>query len=152
MDFDDKFMMYFITRLPNPNFSPELQAKTTVVDFTVTQKGLEEQLLGKVIGKEQKALEDQLNAVLEEVNANTKALLALDASLLERLTSNTGNLLEDDELVGVLSMTKAKAVEVKQKLTAAAETKASIAENANSSVRLLPEDLFCILRLWKCLV
>ena len=128
MDYDDKFMMYFITRLPNPNFSPELQAKTTVVDFTVTQKGLEEQLLGKVIGKEQKALEDQLNAVLEEVNANTKALLALDASLLERLTSNTGNLLEDDELVGVLSMTKAKAAEVKQKLTAAAETKASIAE------------------------
>merc|ERR1719473_698717 len=39
MDYDDNFMMYFITRLPNPNFSPELQAKTTVVDFTVTQKG-----------------------------------------------------------------------------------------------------------------
>lgn len=128
MDYDDNFMMYFITRLPNPNFSPELQAKTTVVDFTVTQKGLEEQLLGKVIGKEQKALEDQLNAVLEEVNSNTKALLQLDASLLERLTSNTGNLLEDDELVGVLSMTKAKAAEVNQKLTAAAETKISIAE------------------------
>jgi dynein heavy chain len=68
MDYDDKFMMYFITRLPNPNLSPELQAKTNVVDFTVTQKGLEEQLLGKVIGKEQKALEDQLNGVLEEVS------------------------------------------------------------------------------------
>lgn len=27
MDFDPKFMMYFITRLPNPSFSPELQAK-----------------------------------------------------------------------------------------------------------------------------
>jgi len=38
MDYDDKFMMYFITRLPNPNFSPELQAKTNVVDFTVTRK------------------------------------------------------------------------------------------------------------------
>merc|ERR1719399_2432532 len=78
MDFVDSFMLYFITRLPNPNFSPELQAKTNVIDFTVTQKGLEEQLLGKVIGKEQKALEDQLNSVLEEANANTKSLLALD--------------------------------------------------------------------------
>ena len=39
MDYDMNFMAYFITRLPNPSFSPELQAKTTVVDFTVTQKG-----------------------------------------------------------------------------------------------------------------
>jgi dynein heavy chain len=128
MDYDDKFMMYFITRLPNPNFSPELQAKTTVVDFTVTQKGLEDQLLGKVIGREQKALEDQLNGVLEELNNNTKSLMALDASLLERLTSNSGNLLEDEELIGVLANTKAKAAEVNQKLSAAADTKGSIAE------------------------
>ena len=42
------------------------------MDFTVTQKGLEEQLLGRVIGKEQKALEEQLSDVLEEVNSNTK--------------------------------------------------------------------------------
>lgn len=43
------------------------QTKVTVVDFTVTQKGLEEQLLGSVIQKEQKSLEEQLNNVLEEV-------------------------------------------------------------------------------------
>jgi len=128
MDFDSNFKVFFITRLPNPNFSPELQAKVTVVDFTVTQKGLEEQLLGKVIGKEQKALEEQLSQVLEDVNSNTKALLALDASLLERLTSNTGNLLEDEELIGVLANTKAKAAEVNTKLKAAAETKESINE------------------------
>merc|ERR1719484_207353 len=73
MDFDPAFMAYFITRLPNPSFSPELQAKTTVVDFTVTQKGLEEQLLGKVIGKEQRALEEQLEEVVSEAAANTKA-------------------------------------------------------------------------------
>ena len=128
MDFDAKFIMYFITRLPNPSFSPELQAKTTLIDFTVTQKGLEEQLLGKVIGKEQKALEEQLNQVLEEVNANTKSLMQLDASLLERLTSNTGDLLEDEELISVLANTKAKAAEVNNKLIAADETRSNIAE------------------------
>jgi len=128
MDFDDNFMMYFITRLPNPSFSPELQAKTTLIDFTVTQKGLEEQLLGKVIGKEQKALEEQLNQVLEEVNANTKSLMQLDASLLDRLTSNTGDLLEDEELIQVLANTKSKAAEVNAKLVAADETRKNIAE------------------------
>jgi dynein heavy chain len=127
-DYDDAFMLYFITRLPNPHFSPELQAKTTVVDFTVTQKGLEEQLLGKVIGNEQKALEEQLNQVLQEVNSNTKALLSLDAMLLERLTSNTGNLLDDEELIVVLNNTKTKAKEVKEKLIAADETKENINE------------------------
>jgi dynein heavy chain len=125
-DYSDDFMLYFITRLPNPHFSPELQAKTTVVDFTVTMKGLEDQLLGRVIGKEQKALEDQLNQVLAEVNENTKALLLLDSQLLERLTSNTGNLLDDPELIGVLAETKSKAAEVSLKLVAADETRQSI--------------------------
>lgn len=128
MDYDPRFRLYFITRLANPNFSPELQAKTTVVDFTVTQHGLEEQLLGKVIGKEQKVLEEQLSQVLEEVNSNRKALMQLDASLLERLASNTGNLLEDDELVSVLASTKAKAADVNTKLIAADETRTSINE------------------------
>ncbi|KAL7522596.1 hypothetical protein ACHAWX_007291 [Stephanocyclus meneghinianus] len=128
MDYDPNFRLYFITRLPNPNFSPELQAKSTLIDFTVTQLGLEEQLLGKVISKEQKALEEQLTQVLEEVNANTKSLMVLDASLLERLTSNTGDLLDDEELVGVLANTKAKAAEVNAKLIAADETRTSIAE------------------------
>ena len=128
MDYDPNFKMYFITRLPNPSFSPELQAKTTLIDFTVTQKGLEEQLLGKVISKEQKALEEQLTQVLEEVNSNTKSLMLLDASLLERLTSNTGDLLDDEELVGVLANTKAKAAEVNAKLIAADETRSNIAE------------------------
>ena len=124
----DDFAVYFITRLPNPHFSPELQAKTTVVDFTVTMKGLEEQLLGRVIAKEQNALEKLLNQVLADVNANTKALLDLDAQLLDRLSSNAGNLLDDDQLVDVLANTKAKAAEVKEKLSAADETKRSISE------------------------
>ena len=125
-EYMDSFMMYFITRLPNPHFSPELQAKTTVVDFTVTMKGLEDQLLGRVIGKEQQALEMQLAEVLAEVNQNTKSLLHLDALLLERLSSNTGNLLDDVELVGVLAETKAKAADVKLKLAAADETRENI--------------------------
>jgi dynein heavy chain len=41
-DYVDEFIMYLVTRLPNPHFTPEDQSRCTIVDFTVTQKGLEE--------------------------------------------------------------------------------------------------------------
>ena len=41
MDYDDLFRMFMFCRLANPSFSPELSAKTTIIDFTVTQGGLE---------------------------------------------------------------------------------------------------------------
>jgi len=127
-DYVDEFMMYLVTRLPNPHFSPEDQSKCTIVDFTVTLKGLEEQLLGRVIQKEQRSLEESLKNVLEEVTGNTKSLLKLDQMLLERLSENTGNLLDDEELIGVLADTKSKATDVKEKLVSAAEMRKNINE------------------------
>ena len=73
-------------------------------------------------------MEEQLSSVLSEVATNTKALLTLDALLLERLSANDGNLLDDEELIAVLAETKTKAVEVNDKLNAAATTRESINE------------------------
>ena len=64
-DYSDEFVLYLITRLPNPHFTPEDQSRCTIVDFTVTQKGLEEQLLGRVIQKEQRVLEETLKQVCQ---------------------------------------------------------------------------------------
>jgi dynein heavy chain len=94
----------------------------------VTQKGLEEQLLGRVIQKEQRSLEESLKNVLEEVTNNTKSLLKLDQMLLERLSENKGNLLEDEELIVVLADTKSKSTDVKEKLVSAAEMRKNINE------------------------
>ena len=48
--------------------------------------------------------------------------------LLERLSENTGNLLDDEELIGVLADTKSKSTDVKEKLIAASTMKKNINE------------------------
>jgi dynein heavy chain len=116
------FRMYFLTKLGNPTFSPELSAKTTIIDFSVTQKGLEDQLLSRVIQFEQKSLEDQRQELIDAVNSNTISLQNLDKELLDRLSNSQGNLLEDIALIRVLADTKVKSQEVKEKIEASKET------------------------------
>ena len=69
-----------------------------------------------MISHEQKSLEDSLNALLNDVNANKKALQKLDRDLLQRLTESKGNLLDDTSLMEVLNNTKTQAKEVAIKL------------------------------------
>jgi dynein heavy chain len=84
VDFADSFRLFATTRLPNPHFSPELCAKVTVVDFTVTVAGLEDQLLGKLILREKAELEQQRQALLEEVTSYRKKIRQLEDDLLFR--------------------------------------------------------------------
>lgn len=128
LDFDDKFNLYMTSRLANPHFSPELAAKTTIIDFTVTQGGLEQQLLGRLISFEQKSLEETLTQLQEEVTANTKVLTDLENALLERLANAQGSLLDDVELIDVLANIKLKSREVNEKLTEAREKTIEIGE------------------------
>ena len=38
---DENFKLFITTKLPNPKYSPETYAKTSIIDFTVTFGGLE---------------------------------------------------------------------------------------------------------------
>lgn len=116
------FKLYITTKLGNPLFTPETSAKTSIIDFTVTLKGLEDQLLGRVINTEKRELEAERIKLLEDVLMNKRKMKDLEDNLLYRLTTTKGSLVDDPDIVDVLNVTKTTSIDVRQKLQVAAET------------------------------
>ena len=45
IEYDSNFRLYITTKLSNPHYLPEISTKVTLINFTVTPSGLEDQLL-----------------------------------------------------------------------------------------------------------
>lgn len=127
VDWHDDFKLFMTSRLTNPSWSPELYAKTVVIDFTVTRTGLEEQLLGVVINQEKAELEETLNNLMTEINQNVARLKDLDEKLLDTLANcDKDRILEDKELVDMLSKVKSESKKVETTIKNAEENKIQI--------------------------
>ncbi|XP_030593055.1 dynein heavy chain 10, axonemal isoform X2 [Archocentrus centrarchus] len=126
VDYDPNFKLYLNTKLANPKFSPSVFGKATVINYTVTLKGLEDQLLSFIMGFEKKELEEQRERLIQETSKNKKLLKNLGDTLLRELTTSTGNMLDNTELVETLEETKLKASEVFEKLKLAETTSEDI--------------------------
>ena len=70
-------------RIPFRHYTPEVSTKTTIINFAVKQQGLESQLLGIVVQKEQPALERQKSDLTLRVAAGKKKLVDLDEGSAE---------------------------------------------------------------------
>ena len=71
-------------------------------------------------------LESERAKLMEDVQANKQKMKELEDNLLYRLTSTKGSLVDDEDLINVLNVTKVTALDVSQKLQTAAETEVKI--------------------------
>lgn len=55
--YSDEFRFFVTTKLANPHYMPEICIKVTIINFTVTMTGLEDQLLVDVVKNERPDLE-----------------------------------------------------------------------------------------------
>ncbi|XP_027269695.1 dynein heavy chain 10, axonemal isoform X2 [Cricetulus griseus] len=122
VDYDSNFRLYLNTKLANPRYSPSVFGKAMVINYTVTLKGLEDQLLSVLVAYERRELEEQREHLIQETSENKNLLKDLEDSLLRELATSTGNMLDNVELVHTLEETKSKATEVSEKLKLAEKT------------------------------
>ena len=66
VDYDPNFRLYLTTKLANPKYTPAHFGKSMVINYTVTLKGLEDQLLSVIVKYERKELEEQRERLIQE--------------------------------------------------------------------------------------
>lgn len=89
MSYDSKFRLYLQTKLSNPHYKPEVAAQTTLVNFCVTEKGLEDQLLALVVDHERPDLQEQAASLVRSLNEYNITLVELENNLLYNLANAT---------------------------------------------------------------
>jgi dynein heavy chain len=122
IDYDPNFRLYLTTKIANPIYTPKVFGSAIVINYSVTFKGLSDQLLNVVVANERKELEEMKEKLVIEVSQNKSLLKDLEDTLLRELASSTGLMLDNVELIRTLEETKSKATEVAQKLELANQT------------------------------
>lgn len=76
------------TKMPNPHYPPEVCIKVTLINFTVTSSGLEEQLLGDVVVKEKPEVEAKRQELVISMDRDKKTLKQIEDKILTLLREN----------------------------------------------------------------
>ncbi|XP_058258889.1 dynein axonemal heavy chain 11 isoform X1 [Hemibagrus wyckioides] len=126
--FHPEFRLILHTKMANPHYKPEIQAQTTLINFTVTRDGLEDQLLAEVVNLERPDLEHLKSELTKQQNTFKIELKQLEDELLTRLSAAESNFLGDNMLVEKLESTKHTAAEIEMKVLEAKVNEVKINE------------------------
>ena len=102
VEYSSDFKFFVTTKLSRPHYSPEVCVKVTMLNFMVTQDGLEDQMLSIVVKHEEPQRFEKRNQCIIQKADNERREMELQDKILNQIANSTENILEDDELVLIL--------------------------------------------------
>ncbi|CAK4643818.1 unnamed protein product [Aphanomyces euteiches] len=113
VDYDPSFKLWITTKMANPHYLPEVYIKVTIINFTVTMTGLEDQLLGDVVKHERPDIEEKKNRLVVTMAQDKKQLKDIEDRILQKLSESSGNVLDDEGLIETLASSNATSKVIK---------------------------------------
>ncbi|KAL4429302.1 hypothetical protein ABPG74_002288 [Tetrahymena malaccensis] len=105
VDYSKQFKLFLTSKLRNPHFTPEISTKLTLINFTITKEGLEDQLLEICVQKENPSDENQRVQLIIQNHKYQQQLEDIEKQILEVL-NKADNILDDEQGVQVLQQSK----------------------------------------------
>merc|ERR1719355_162382 len=128
VEYNDAFRLHLTSKLPNPHYSPEICVQITLLNFMVTPDGLEDQMLGILVAKEEPETERKRQNLVVESAQSKAQLKEIEDKILELLSSAQGNILDDEELIDTLSNSKVASQRIEERVAEQEKTQAEVKE------------------------
>lgn len=120
------------SKMPNPHYIPEICIKVTLINFTVTFDGLQQQLLGEVVIAEKPEVEEKRDKIVLQMAADSATLKEQETQILKLLVEATIiQILDEDTLIDILEKSKTISEEIYERMETAKVVEIEINETRN---------------------
>jgi dynein heavy chain len=92
--------------LANPHYPPEICAQVTLLNFTATPEGLQDQLVNIAVNKEHASMANKWQLLIQRYYDFMSKIKEAEKEILQLLSNQTGNILDDEKLIGTLNNSK----------------------------------------------
>ena len=134
-EYSKDFKMFFTTKIANPHYPPEYYIKLNIINFTVTQSGLSEQLLSEVFKCERRDKYEQRDKIIAEMGRMNDELAKLSKDILQQLADTPEDkILEAVGLIQTLQKSKVASDEVSKSMKQNIEIEAETNELRNGYI------------------
>ena len=98
--------------MSNPHFLPEVFIWVTIINFTVTESGLAEQLLSQIMMREKPDQEQKKSELVLNIARDQKKVKRIEDDILSSLANSETNILDDKDLIQKLDESKIISAEI----------------------------------------